>query len=53
MRTYCLVYLLVFVVIGLVTFADGAEEVRPLPTGRRVSSLPVIFTFKAAKLCPS
>ncbi len=52
MRTYCLVYLLVFVVIGLVTFADGAEEVRPLPNRQEGIFIARDFRFLSGETLP-
>ena len=47
MRTYCLACLFAFVILGPVLFADGAEEVRPLPNRQEGTFIARDFQFQS------
>ena len=49
MRTYCLVYVLAFVMLCPVLFADGAEEVRPLPNRQEGTFIARGFQFQSGE----
>jgi homoserine O-acetyltransferase len=52
MRTYCLVYLLAFAMFGPVAFANGAEEVRPLPNRWEGTFIVRDFKFQSGETLP-
>src|SRR3990172_7284110 len=49
MGMYCLVYLFAFVMLGLVTLAEGAEEVRPLPNRQEGIFVARDFRFRSGE----
>ncbi|MGB7575684.1 MAG: alpha/beta fold hydrolase [Thermodesulfobacteriota bacterium] len=52
MRTYCLACLFAFVMLGPVFFADGAEEVRPLPNRQEGTFIARDFQFQSGETLP-
>ena len=52
MRTYCLVYFLAFAMFGPVVFANGAEEVRPLPKRQEGTFVALDFRFQSGETLP-
>ncbi|MGZ6231493.1 MAG: alpha/beta fold hydrolase, partial [Syntrophales bacterium] len=52
MRTYCLVCLLVFAMFSPVEFANGAEEVRPLPNRQEGTFIARDFRFQSGETLP-
>jgi len=52
MRNYFLICLFVFVMLGPVTFANGAEEVRPLPNRQEGTFIARDFHFQSGECLP-
>ena len=52
MRTYYLAYVLAFVMLGPVLFADGAEKVRPLPNRQEGTFVARDFQFQSGETLP-
>ena len=52
MRTYCLLYLLAFLMFGRVTLANGAEETRPLPNRQEGIFIAHDFHFQSDETLP-
>jgi len=49
MKTYCFGYLLAFVMLGMVPFADSAEEARPLPNRQEGVFIARDFHFQSGE----